>query len=944
MSLMKLYWVIISAFIVLTTDITAQSVPHYLFTIKEGLPSNYVYRTLEDSKGYIWVITEGGVCRFNGQDFKCFTAKEGTPANDIYKLIEDGFGRIWLMNVNQQLSYIRDDKVVVLDVESSYYIKYLYYDEENVIFINKNHLFIIGKGDQIKKIKFDALDDYSEYEQILARKLYKYKSSIHWVFGDTNWFIYTPIFLGHIVKYDVSTEKEDYYYLPNPENRTGLSKVIGQFHKPSNEIQISYDSDLEILNKDLSFKSRIDLSQFASFNINTAMQDNNENLWISTAKGLVFISQAILGSKLKIIDGTEKMIINKLIYYDDVLYFANESGEVYNYIHDEIHLVGKADLINPSATCYKIECNEDYIYASYRNTGIHAFNKLKNKLTTYSSPLNYYNDNVWRNAKDFEFFNDSIYICSKYKLGISEQLVATGKYKNAGALNQIELDPHSKNVWYATSKELYKNSIANFLNITDLKPVAKISEIEHIKHIGQQKVLITTSYDKAYLSNIDTTILLNKLNGIDINTLAIVDDKIWFNTSKGLFSCAINEIETNNALTQILRYNRFLSLNDVKDFAVNDSIIYLCTEDGLIKIQDYQNISNPTELPFYIKTINDKPFTIGSNIEIVHHDGLNISYEGVSKEPESNINYNYQLEGIDNQIQSTSERNLRFHDLKHGEYTFHINASDKYGNKSKTFTLPIKVLKPFWLTTWFILALLLALFLSIYWFTKYLINNERRKAKILQKYAELEIDALQSQMNPHFVFNALSSLQYLVNNNDIKKADKYISKFSTLLRQYLEASKNKLISIKDEIDIINNYLSIEAIRFENKINYKIVNNLVTLSQERLIPAAIIQPFVENAIIHGLLQSDQSGELIISLNKKNGYIEITIDDNGIGTVESKRNKKPTKRISRGLEIINSKIDVIKKLHMIDINYKIQDKSIESNGEKKGTLVIFKIGSN
>lgn len=244
----------------------------------------------------------------------------------------------------------------------------------------------------------------------------------------------------------------------------------------------------------------------------------------------------------------------------------------------------------------------------------------------------------------------------------------------------------------------------------------------------------------------------------------------------------------------------------------------------------------------------------------------------------------------------------------------------------------------------FILAgvfLVLIVILVIRWKINYVRKKEKEEALLQQRFAQMEMKALRSQMNPHFIFNAINSIQHYVLTNEKELANKYLVKFSQLMRNILDLSKQELISLRDELDTIRLYVDIEALRFNNAFNFKMtIAENVNVNDIRL-PPLLIQPFVENAIWHGLLLKEGDKELNINIFQKDSEVVIEIDDNGIGRAAAEKfSNKELKRRSFGMDITNDRLSVLEKVFGITISFRVLDKS-SSMGNSAGTSVIINI---
>ena len=206
---------------------------------------------------------------------------------------------------------------------------------------------------------------------------------------------------------------------------------------------------------------------------------------------------------------------------------------------------------------------------------------------------------------------------------------------------------------------------------------------------------------------------------------------------------------------------------------------------------------------------------------------------------------------------------------------------------------------------------------------------------------ELEQQQYRAQMNPHFIFNCLNSIQHYIVHNDVIAANKYLSEFASLMRKTLENNQLQTIELQHEISYLKSYLTLEQMRFENKFTYEINcdENLHT-SDIQILPM-IIQPFVENAIVHGLCYLEKDGKLVITFEKQHNYLVCTIEDNGIGRTASQSLKKQKNitHTSKGMDLIQKRLALVSTISKRKFDAEIIDK-IDSEGKATGTLVILK----
>lgn len=218
---------------------------------------------------------------------------------------------------------------------------------------------------------------------------------------------------------------------------------------------------------------------------------------------------------------------------------------------------------------------------------------------------------------------------------------------------------------------------------------------------------------------------------------------------------------------------------------------------------------------------------------------------------------------------------------------------------------------------------------------------QQEKELMLRENLNLELKALRSQMNPHFMFNALNSIQAYSASNEERKAGIYLSEFSDLIRKIMHHSDESLITLKDEVEGLMAYLNLEKMRFQDKFDYEVKVDPEIKLQSTMIPSMIIQPFVENSIWHGLTPLKRKGRLELSIEKKEDVLYCTIEDNGIGRKKAERLKnqhnKPHRSI--GMKNINERIKLLNGLYPSAFQLRIID--LYNNGEPNGTRVILKI---
>jgi len=281
--------------------------------------------------------------------------------------------------------------------------------------------------------------------------------------------------------------------------------------------------------------------------------------------------------------------------------------------------------------------------------------------------------------------------------------------------------------------------------------------------------------------------------------------------------------------------------------------------------------------------------------------------------PEKN-QYEYQLINFDKKVVSNgTNRVFSYTNVPPANYTLKVTASNNDDQWNKAgFELELIIIPPFWATWWFKTIVVLVLVGSVLLFFKLRENRikreQERQTAINKQIAEIRMVALRGQMNPHFIFNSLNSIQHFITTRDKEEALNYLSKFSKLIRKILENSRENTVSISNELELLELYIQLEQLRFSNKFDYHIAVDEKIDLQNTEIPPLLIQPYIENAILHGLINKNERGDLRLSLERNNGLLICKIEDNGIGRARSQEIEqgKVSRHRSLGIKVTEERI--------------------------------------
>lgn len=432
-----------------------------------------------------------------------------------------------------------------------------------------------------------------------------------------------------------------------------------------------------------------------------------------------------------------------------------------------------------------------------------------------------------------------------------------------------------------------------------------------------------------------------------------VDSMLWINNSGTLIK--FNPY-TRRIMTQVTKQNGLREDGSEYAFRITSDghlIKLFFGGFGLINLNEYQkNLVLPTVNFNSIKVFNQdyvyaRP-KISSPIKLPHTSNyLQFDYTALVLNNSNRNQYAHYLEGLEHEwIYTNAEHNTSYAGLKPGQYTFKVKAANSDGYWGAEKAVKFIIIPPFYATWWFISLVIILLSGSIYFINRYLVRQARKEEKIKAEFnkllAETEMKALRAQMNPHFIFNALNSIQKYILKEEHEQASIYLTKFSKLIRLILDHSNQNTIKLNSELELLKLYLEIESLRFEQQFTYAIhVDKGINQDTEE-VPSMLIQPFVENAIWHGLLHKNSPGHLQLNFTHHEQYLVIEIDDDGVGRLKAEefKNKLINKNKSYGMQLAQKRISILNRLQNLQANSEIIDK-VSPHGEALGTTVVIRI---
>lgn len=433
------------------------------------------------------------------------------------------------------------------------------------------------------------------------------------------------------------------------------------------------------------------------------------------------------------------------------------------------------------------------------------------------------------------------------------------------------------------------------------------------------------------------------------------EDNFWSLATDGLFkySPATQTIELYNHLQglqwldqelKVVTVNRIINLQSGK--------MAVAFRKGF-SIFDPKNLRGSTENPrpyltafqvYHNDLETDSSLTALRQIHLEHWQNyFSFNFSAIGYTHPEKYQFRYQLEGVDQDWVYSGQRNYAaYTNVKGGNYTFKVAVANSSGAwTAEPLAIQLFVGTPWYKQDWFRLGVGLLLIGGVFAFYRYRLRQVELKSDYEKKVADMELTALRAQMNPHFIFNSLNSIENYIIQNETVKASEYLNGFSRLMRLILQNSRTHLVNLKDEIEALKLYMEMESLRFNHEVAYEVIIDPELDVSDIDIPPMLIQPYVENGIWHGLRHKGGPGKITLSFTRDSGYLKCIIEDNGVGRIKAATlaSKNPTRK-SMAMNITNERLQTINKLYETDASVHIED-LVDEKGEVAGTRVALSI---
>jgi hypothetical protein len=392
---------------------------------------------------------------------------------------------------------------------------------------------------------------------------------------------------------------------------------------------------------------------------------------------------------------------------------------------------------------------------------------------------------------------------------------------------------------------------------------------------------------------------------------------IWAGSYLGL-------IKINNGKYSIYNTLNGLYANEILKVVTDSNYVYVSTSEGINRIPLNEEITNTMPPKTYVSSVEINGIRLENLKRPLNHEenSIKVELDILTFKNIKQPGFYYQLKGLTRSTfkDGLIEGNvLALDNLPPNSYELEIFGVNNDGVRSnKPVFLAFEVQKPFWLRGWFIFAFAASIGFFVFVMVKQIIKGIRKKeevkTKINKQLAEFQLTALQAQMNPHFIFNAINSVQRYILEKSKQEAYDYLAKFGKLIRMVLNNSEEKTLPLQQELEMLKLYVELEQMRFSNSFEFKITIAEDVNPFEIQLPAMLIQPYIENAIWHGLmnLNNERKGILKVEISVKDELLKIVIEDNGIGRKRAEEYKETSVHSPKAMKLTEQRIMMINQM--------------------------------
>lgn len=941
-----------------------------------GLPSSETYGVLQDKNGYIWIATDRGLARFNGYEFKIYTTgQSGLTDNSIFGLYKDHKNKIWYHTYNGSIGYMYEDSFH--GYEFSHLVKKIFKSgrmEGISIGTNGSFMSVSQNGPFDTPIYIDKKGKLLHLSSsIESRDIYFSMNGTCVVSGKTNLGL-TRLISQETLEVLCSFPTRSYINSPMSSfvckkqngdlliycayeiflwNKKEVRKihdckerVLSMMLDSSDRLWLGFlNKGLEVYNTNEPKKLGLlnyQFKQLSKNSISGMTQDKEGGYWFTTLENGVYYlppdfilsynsEYGLPVSKIRMIEKTK----------DKLLFVMSDHTLAYKYYNS-------SKIIAPKGKMWK--GFNDIIYANNGVTYYATIEEINNPMIKDWTripvqKIDFGKHNVWGHigAELYKYENGVNTIISFDSYGKITCILETGKNEVlVGTLNGLYIYQYGKIRSLKTQNPLYGQRISKIIQLNSMHYA--------FTTIGNGLLIVNkNNFSKPKHYNIDNGLPSNMCNVI----IAENDSTLIVGTNKGICKI-INPLEPKRIKFYSADFQDGIISNEVNDLEIVDDQIWIATVNGLSifpskKLNYKQNL-----IYLRMEEIKVKGQVINSKTQCrlpYYKNGIQFLFTGINFQHASKLRYKYRLNGSGENWNLTTNRTVNYNALEPGNYTFEVSVIDAFGKeKPEKICYSFSIMPPFWKTWWFISLIAVLFSLVIYLIVSIRIRRIREQSLIQNDLNVLMDKALRLQMNPHFIYNSMNAIQNYIKKNQMDASIDYLNMFSRLMRNIFSNSEEQRIPLEKDLEAVELYVEMENMRFSNKFKLEIKIDESLKPSLILVPPFLIQPFIENSILHGLRSKLENGNILIQIIKESGHLKISIQDDGVGREVSEEAGKrkqlyignDSRKLS-GIKVTKNRIKQTWGRQFSEEYFKITD-LYNSSHQPKGTLIEYYLPLN
>lgn len=902
----------------------AQTVYYQNFTSKDGLSTANCHYLLQDSRGFIWVATNTGLDRYDGTSFQSFGADRGFTGSIVKKIKEDEQHRIWAITFFDGLFLsdqnganptfrehpLNDSIKALAPGMSDFEVEY-----DQVVGVSAAQYQAKGIGSKNPTLTMHELRGTLIHQTVEKRALGMQQMPVgrvvHVRKNDSLEFQIPTIRSPEVVPVyvDSTAMVHGSFLISIGENGCTIDTLPASTRAVNklndNELILGTSKGLWHYNRAEKLASLL----IPNLMVTHLMRDSQNNLWVATTRNGLFKVPSFQVLSYPLTEGFSQSLVgfsvdgptDRICAYSTHQVFEKLPGEPFRMIFEQpspdITMRDVLHFSDPNKkllVCYQGQPNL-WVIQDGQSTEQVSFplsrqvhrGKIRDNELFLTASLG---------AFSYDFEND-----------IARNMQMQGETIRCRSI----IADTSGIFWYGGQGGIYKETAAG------LQQEFPLGGLTIDLDFCADNLIIGTQKDGIYIYNTNTKekIHLTEADGLNSNRIAALfadGDRVYVGSTKGvniLTHTADGWHIANSYLSSILNFPT------VKDLIVRNETLWVCMKHDLVSYP--LNTQPPgNRAPVIITEVLAQGQSIlGAAAKLPYNQNeVTIQFVSPNYVNARGDRYEYRLVGSgQDQWTPAASQSLSFAALRPGSYRFEIrNAATTASSQAEPVvtTYAFTIHPPFWLTWWFVLLEIGAGLGVVYAIIRYWSLQAANKEVVKTELARLELKALKAQINPHFIYNAIASIQSYLIKNQSEEAEKYMRDFANLIRKVLEHSDQSMVSLQSELDLIGNYVDLESQKFRDSgIDLQQeIDSGIDPEQVR-IPPALFQPYVENALWHGLRNKDGERKLTLRVQKDRNDLLIEVEDNGVGRQAASKQKAMHHGRSFGISIATQRIQAL-----------------------------------